>query len=1044
MTRWNLFTIPPGAPFLKVLAARLCDGTLIEGFRHRAGDPLSLASVIIYVPTRRAARALRSEFVDLLPAPSAILPVIRPLGDYDEDAGFFDETIAREDLAPPVGQTERLLELANLILAWKRRLPQAVAEVHGDHPLLAPASPADAVWLARSLAELLDSMETEDRSWSALSDISSEDHARWWQLSLEFLKIASAFWPQRLVELDRSSAAAHRNVVLRAEAERLKSAPRDGPVIIAGSTGSIPATAELMRTVAGLERGAVVLPGLDFNISNTVWPLVGGATSDGYFDPAICAHPQYGLFALLAKLEAGRDDVKSLAEPDADMAVRNRIVSTALLPAEATQSWVESDLTASEIAAACRRIELIEAANEREEALAIATAMRLSAEPDADSAPRNVALVTPDRNLARRVSAELRRFGIEADDSGGKSLSLTQPAAICRLILAACCRPQDPIALLSLLKHPLARFGGTAGDARRNARLFERIALRDAKFPVETASIVAAFDLRLAERRAEARYAPFWWRRLTEADFQRCRAFVETVETALAPLTGVKTALPVAEWVGKTIEALEAVAANERGDLSDLWSGEAGERLYGLLAEMLEDRSGLACSAYEWAGMTPALLSGEMVKPRAGGHPHVFIWGSLEARLQPVDTLIMAGLNEGTWPGQTSTDPFLSRSMMTEIGLEPPERRIGLAAHDFQMNLGAPHVILSRSARSANAPTVPSRWLQRLLAIVGDDAAMAMRARGGRFIQWANDLDLADDTPLAARPAPKPPANLQPKRYSFSEVQKLRRDPYAIYARRVLRLDPPEELGLEPGPAERGTLYHGIAEQFAAVAGLDDAEDRLREIWTQAFDKAGLPAHIRIIWQTEFERIAGPLIKWERDRAADIATRHTEIRAAYDIEACGVLLTGIADRIDIRHDGTVDIIDFKTGASPSRKVAWTLLDPQLPLEGAALMAGAFAGVGRLDPEHRIYVRLRPDDNFKAEYVDGAVRGYPDAKSATDRATESLSRFTDLVNALARGELGFASQVIPDAIAQYGREYDHLARVQEWSILEDGQNGDGEA
>src|SRR5690606_3754984 len=261
MAKSNVFTIPPGAPFLEVLARSLCDGRLVEGFEYDAGDPLSLASVTIYLPTRRAARVLRSVFVDLLGGRSAILPVIRPLGETDDDAGFFDEQPdGGLDLLPPVGNLTRLIELARLILIWRNRLPERLRAIHDDSPLVAPASPADAIWLARSLIELIDAVETEETGWEGLEKFQEADRALWWELSGAFIKVASEFWPARLIELDRSSPALHRNLAIGAEAARIGRAGAMGPVIVAGSTGSIPATAVLIAAIHGLEKGAVVLP----------------------------------------------------------------------------------------------------------------------------------------------------------------------------------------------------------------------------------------------------------------------------------------------------------------------------------------------------------------------------------------------------------------------------------------------------------------------------------------------------------------------------------------------------------------------------------------------------------------------------------------------------------------------------------------------------------------------------------------------------------------------------------------------------------------
>ncbi|MBC6416698.1 MAG: double-strand break repair protein AddB [Rhodospirillales bacterium] len=1039
MTRPRLFTIPPGVAFLQCLAQSLCDGSLIEGFCNDHDDPLVLSAATIYLPTRRAARALRSEFVDLLGGRSAILPSIKALGNADDDAGFFDEEQpVLLDLLPPVGSTHRLLELARLIIAWKRCLPESVSEIHGENRLIAPASPADAVWLARGLAELLDAMDTEERAWSELDGLVAANHAQWWQLTLEFLKIAGEYWPARLAELHASNPADHRNAVLRVEAERMRAAPPSGPVIVAGSTGSIPATAELMATVAQLDKGAVVLPGLDQQIDEAAWMLVGGNPAHEHFDPASCAHPQYGLYRLLQKLQADRDDVVSLADSSDRVGDRNQLVSTAMMPAAATADWALQSMQPNRVAAAFEHVELIEAASEREEALSIAVAMRLAAQPEGDAAARNVALVTPGRTLARRVAGELQRFDIEADDSGGRLLALSPQATLLELALETAFGARSAIALVALMKHPLVRFGLPASSMRRAARLIERVALRGGTGTADIGALAALFDRRLSERQANLRHAPHWQKRLDLGDIALARSVAHRIEEAFAVLLGQEqTELTVCEWAEHTGRLLEEIARDESGSLSALWESEAGERLAAFFGDLLDDRSSLACTAQEWVATVPSLLGGEMVKPRSGGHPHIFIWGALEARLQRVDTIILAGLNEGTWPGAVSGDPFLSRAMKAAIGLDPPERRIGLAAHDVQMGLGTPHVVLSRSARSQNAPTVASRWLQRLQAVVGTEETERMRLRGGRYLRWAGALDRRKDRPIANRPSPKPPADRQPRRYSFSEVKTLRRDPYAIYARRILQLDAPEPLVGDPGPAERGTLYHRILECFTREVPdvmAPEAGDRLAVIADREFAETGLPVHIALVWRHQFAGIADAFLNWERGRNADIIARHTEHRARYDLPS-GLTLSGIADRIDLRTDSMAEIIDYKTGSSPSRKVARTLLDPQLPLESAALSAGAFDGLEPLRPASLSYIRLRPAEELKVDRIDGKSKGEDGEKSAIELGDEAVSQLTELVDALAQGGLGFTSQVIPDPQARYGRDYDHLARLGEWSSVD---------
>lgn len=1058
--RKRVFTIPPAAPFLKTVASALCSGVLHEGFRYDPSDPLSLANVTIYVPTRRSARVLRSEFVDLLGGQSAILPTIRPLGETDDDSGFFDVVVPEEaDLALPISGTARLLELGRLILAWRNQLPKVVLDIHSESPLIAPASPADAIWLARSLAELIDSVETEDRDWADLQKLSVDQHALWWQLTAEFLGIASVFWPARLEELRRSSPAKHQATVLRGEARRIFSTDHKGPVIVAGSTGSVPAAAELIAAIADLDLGAVVLPGLDLSMAADQWTVIGDEHADGTLDPSSRSHPQFGLYRLLKKIGVDRDEVTVLGDLAPDLRFRTQILSQALVPARATDQWSSWRDAAdpSELSAAFADVALIEAANEREEAVAIAIALRMALEkPGRDGGESQAALITPDRALARRVTAELARFGVVADDSAGSPLSGSPQGTLVQLLLEATLRPGDPVAIIGLLKHPLLRLGKPSQELPPAIHALELLALRGGVGDMDISTLAPLLQAQL-DGQKEDRRPPPWRLSLPEDAPEEARDLALRLQDAVEPLAsalvgrrqdgrGLTAKLALADWAERTGRALEALCVDEAGSLASLWSGEAGEKLASLLSDVIATDGQIEADGPQWIDIVMALTTSEAVKPRSLSHPRVFIFGTLEARLQSVDTMILGGLNEGSWPGQTVNNPFLSRTMKTEMGLEPPERRIGQLAHDFEMAFGTRHLILSRAMRQGSTPTVASRWLQRLLALTGRTLTEEVKARGERYRHWATAIDAGENQAGAKRPAPKPPAALQPRSYSFSEVGRLRRDPYSIYARRILKLEPLHPFNQDPGAAERGTLYHAIIERYTAEAhqpGSTAAKAAMEKIANELFDEERLPPHIDRVWRPRFLQVARAFLDWELERAPDVRKTLTEAGAGFEVEAAGIRVTGIADRIDVKGSGRADIIDYKTGLSPSVSQARSLLDPQLALEAAALKAGAFRKLGAVTPEDLLYVRLRPGDRFSCdkvnnEHANATAKRQP--KSALDLAQESIAQLTRFVVSLREHKAGFASRLVPMMQSDFGGEFDHLARVAEWSTADD----DGEA
>lgn len=1034
----RIWSIPVGVPFLDHLAKTLLAGDLVPGFSFD-DDPLALAGVTIYVPTRRAARALRAIFVERAGGRAALLPSIRPLGDFDEDAGFFDASeSAALALAPPITVFDRIISLAPLVQAWTSRLPAHLAGRYNE-PLLVPASMADAIWLARDLAELMDEVETEGVEWSALEGLVEDDLAGWWQVTVEFLKIVTATWPAVLAERDRSNPAMHRNALIDAETERLKHNPPAGPVIAAGSTGSIPATARLLSVVARLPLGAVVLPGLDMSIGSGAWSLIGDTTSD----PTVFGHPQYGLKKLLETIGIERSEIGSSGRAVPALQARAEFVSQAMRPAAATDSWASDRPLLDQVldAGALEDVTLIEASSEREEAAAIAIALRIAINQPGATA----ALVTGDRELARRVSTELRRFSVMADDSGGAPLAMTPPATLLRLLLEATMRPGDPLAILALLKHPLLHVGLDRQSVRGAAEWIELIALRAGTARPDIGGLSALFDRRLEQLGASRRKA-FWFDRLDDSHLGHCRATLENLSEAVQPLIDLRSVGQVAmrDLVNASIAAFEACGRDEQGALGSLYKGESGTALAEFLRALLATDSGLEIETTDWPDVVAALIAGEMVKPKAGGDSRIAIWSALEARLQSVDTLVVGGLNEGSWPQGVEVGRFMSRMMKIGMNLEPPERRIGLAAHDFQMAMGAPKLVLSRSARSGDAPSVASRWVQRLLTCTGEAATKGLRSRGEVYLAWARAQDLGQDRPFADRPNPKPPVRARPRRFSVTEIETLRRDPYAVYAKRILGLRRLDPLDRDPAAAERGTLFHEILHQFVQ-AGVDpnrpDALDQLVGIARRCFAETGLPTDIEALWWPRFDTMAGNIIAWEARRAPDVLERYSEISAAgTDIGETGTTLSGRADRIDVVAGGSAHIIDYKTGSSPSKGQAHILLSPQLALEGALLSRGAFSEPGARAPSDLVYVRLRPDGTVAEESI---LKHNHQVRTAADLCDEAWSRLSGLLTYFAAPDAGYLSRALPFRAEDTDGDYDHLARVLEWSAGGESEEAGGE-
>lgn len=1032
----RVFSIDPGTPFLETVARSLCDGSLIDGFAH-AGDPLVLADVTIYVPTRRAARELRSSFLDVLNQPTTLLPTIRPLGEFDDDLDLFAGRPSDIRTVPPaIDPLNRQLLLGRLVLEWTKHLQADMRRRYGDETITTPVSTADAFWLANDLADVLDQLHAEDKTVSDVVAATDADVSDWWRVTLAFLEIIGSEWPAILENRSRIDPADHRNQTLRAEAARLRANPPDKPIIAAGSTGSIAATADLIKTIASLPKGAVVLPGFDPAMDG----LIPHTMDKDIQDPSIAGHPQYGLYQLARIIGVDARGVMPLGHPSAKALMARRYwISESLKPAKQTQDWRRSRETVD--AAAFDDVALLEAATEGSLAKAIAASMREALrEPHATTA-----LVTPDRTLAKRVCIELARHGINADDSAGTAFAETRQGQLINLLLQVVFEPGDPAAVLALLKHPLVRVGLMAENHRAVVTMFEHAVLRGGLGRFDPMD-VSSFVERQLSNAAEAERKPAWLERFGSEIFETLRNFALRLDAAFAPLTALARSaetVTVQASVTATVGVLEQLVADDVGNHDPLYADEAGVSLEGFLIKLIEAEPDLTFPAHQWPYVMAALSASRTVRFARSGHPRVFIWGTLEARLQTVDHLVLGGLNEGTWPRGATQDAFLTRAQRTGIDLQPPERRIGLSAHDFQMAMGQKSVLLARALRADGAPTVASRWWLRLTTFAGPKTTQMLLDRGARLLAVAEAIEPPVIAAPALRPAPKPPLYVRPQRFSITEIDTLRSDPYAIYARRILGLRPTEPLIRDPNASERGSLIHLILER-AVVNGLDvladDASIQLEAVARQVFSDAELPQEIETLWWTRFEATIEPFITWERQRAGQVATRHAELIACgIAVEDTNISLSGRADRIDRRHDGLIDIIDYKTGTVPTKADITGLRSLQLPLEAALARHGAFEELGKTETEALIYLKIGArgvvDDKGQSKTLITSKDG-----QSRDLVSEAWSRTASLLRAYQDPERGYLARLLPP-VGRFRRDYDHLARAGEWALADDG-DGDG--
>jgi len=977
----QLFTIPSHKAFADTLVAGL--------MRRAAGDPMALARGLVLLPNNRAVRAITDAFVRASGG-GLLLPRLVALGspDLGEAVGAALDPVDDVDPPPPaVEPMRRRMILARLVFEERARAG-------------VPIDAAESVRLAGELCHTLDQLLVEEIAPERLREIDlAPELTEHWQRALSTFAIVLERWPAELATLGRIDAATRRRMVLDRLVERWRSAPPTGFVCAAGVTDPAPAVCRLLRCVAEAPQGMAVFAGLDLAMPGEEWDALGPHRPDpvsGRTRRSIETHPQFHLKLMLERMSVGRSEVANwpgTAGPDAG-AVRGRAIANALAPAAFTGKWTElkaEDRRLTGVAAA-------EVATPAEEAQAIALALRGAIEEEG----RTAALVTPDRALARRVAVHLRRWNIEANDTAGRPLSILPPGTLLLALAEAAAQRFAPMALLALLKHPLV--SNDAEDrAKRGAWLDgTRGVDRGLRGPRPAAGLDGITGHLLTHRRDRA-----------AAWFAEAAMLLKPIELVFEQ--GMQPLPTLLAVLRETAQAL-------CGD--DLWSKPAGRAAAEFL-DALEAEAALGPPRIAPDGLVP-LLRGLMdeiaVREGSGvGHPRIAIYGLIEARLQTADLMVLGGLNEGVWPGRPAPDPWLAPRIRATLGLPGLERAVGAAAHEFGQALGAPRAIVTRARRDAASPALASRLWLRLQAMAGDRFTRARDLEG-----WALAIDDPGAHEPVGRPGPMPSATLRPKAISVTEIDRLKADPYAFYARRVLALMPLDPVDADPSAAWRGTAVHDILEQWWKLDAC--APDALMARATAMLDDERTHPMMRALWRPRLVEA----IDWIAQTVAAQDGEGRKVASAEGkghIEVAGVTLTGRYDRVDRLPDGTLAIVDYKTGKPPSAAAVRAGYSLQLGLLGAIAERGGFADVAGRAGGFEYWSLGKKRDQFG--YIESPVdaEGKRDKIVTGEFTTIAVANFMEAVGAWLTGDAPFTAKLVPE-YAPYA-EYDQLMRRDEW-------------
>ena len=986
---YSIYTIAPESRFLRVLAEAVLAGFPVG----RRDIPLSRWTIL--VPNRRSARALETILLEASGAKALLLPTIKPIGDIDEE--LIDDSLPTEGVPDAISKTDHLHAILSLLTTWADAHPEA--ELAED----IKASGAQAFALAQSLQQLVNQFETEDGDVSLLGAVYNLDLAGHRQNILALLEVVTKELPLRLERESVIGPAARRNTMIRLEAQRIRERRHKGPIIAAGSTGTNPATRDLLKAIAEDPMGAVVLPGLDQTLDDAGWNAITPA------------HPQFALKTMLTQWGVDRASVSLLGD-----AARERpwLLSQALRPSSVADQWATAlQGKFTDIKTALSGVELVEADDRQQEAEVIALRLR----QHVHESQAKAALITPDRDLATRVKAALQRWNVSIDDSAGEPLLHTGLAALSFQVLRAVESGFSSASLFALLHHPSCRFDQTRGEHLVRVRALELIAFRGLP---EVAGLLHIKE-RIAARRHALKSNPHehpLLLGLTDEAWADAENLCDQIVATLQPLARA-TAHSLAEHIEHLLLCLDRLSP------SGVELSQADQLARDVLLALQQGSSWHPVDTLSRAQHSIVqALSRETLRPPLQMESQLSLYGLAEARLIDVELAVLGGLVDGAWPDRPDTGPWLNGPMRDTLKLQQPEREIGVTAHDFVQGFCQPRVMVTWPKRLQNQPVIPSRWVLRLEPVLKTAGLKREAFLSTRLAALARQLDAPQQFKPVARPQPKPPVASRPTHFSVSRVEKLVRDSYWIYANNILKLKPLDAVGKDLDAALRGSLIHAALHSWAEALREVPADDALKLLLAkgeQQFQPFLHMPEVKRFWWPRFVAMAKEFIVEDESRRLGALNILTEVSGKILFEVAGVehTLTARADRIDINPSGALRIIDYKSGKPPTEKEVKSGFAPQLTLEAAIAARKGFAKLNSQNVDEVLYIAV----GASAEGVKVTL-----LSSVTSEAEKAFAGLCELLAAFQRPGTAY----IPRHHLQKEEDvsdYDHLSRRLEWQL-----------
>ncbi len=980
MSHLNVWTIPSSRPFFEDLIRGLWD--------MAEQDHEKLADMHILLPTKRACRVLQESFLTFFDGQLLLMPDIRALGDLDEDELAiisFDQELTTEfnDIPPAISPLRRQMFLARILL----------------HESDFVDTMDQAISLAGRLGRFFDEILTEGISFENLKEIVPDDYSEHWQKTLSFLTVLTDRWPEFLAQKKLIDPADRRNRIFALQNKIWLSKPVNNPIIVAGVTGTIPAAATLLKTVASMPCGHVVFPGVDLDIDDDIWKNLDSS------------HPQHGFKTVCDYLEINLNDIRAW-QTKKDPNAKEHFLTEVMRPANISDNWYSYQNKS--INSVLEGWRYIECDHEDEEAECVSFIAREALEDPS----KTIAIVTPDRTLARRVAAKMTRWDIDLDDSAGVPLVYTPIGIWLLAIIDLFENDFSYVKILTVLRHVLCRF-----SYEKEVALLDKYYFRSNKI-----------DKHNPEN---------WLQFLKDQEHE-----VEWLEVFISHADSLRGLYKQKKVSYKKIIEEHLIFAQKIGYFDDndnslIWQHDDGEAAAYFFHDLFESLDFIEkqddvfeISPVSYGAVLKHMMQNTMVRPKHGTHPRVHILGLMEARLINADRVILCGLNEGVWPPEPKADPFLSRHMRVKAGLPSPDKIIGMSAHDFIQKLCMNDVIMTRSRKVGGSPALPSRWLVRMEAILKQQKIEM--PYDTYYLSLVRSFSMHDENKKITRPSPCPPVDKRPKKLSVSSIKKWMSDPYGLYAEKILRFKKLDPLQKRSSYAEKGQYIHKCLEEFLSLypRQLDDhALDHLLEIGERYLEEYCPEVSQRSFWWNRFKSIASFFIAQETRYRKQYLPLFTEregtLRITHKIahlpEKGEFIVRAIADRIDQNQQTkSLAIIDYKSGTSPTKTDMQNGVAPQLPIEALIAQSGGYGDIAKEPVETLQHWVLKGENSDIDCFPSSRMKDF----EMQDFLDETLDNLTHLIELFTDEQTPYLALPNENLTLTYN-DYEHLERVSEW-------------